>query len=222
MKSKKVKNKAKEKVDYKAKEKLKYICVYGIINSNIEVNMEGLKNEPIEKIKFRDVWVLTSPYPNLHPLIEDKEVMQYAEILKKIVEKTTVIPMSFGTVFKDQEILEGVLSKSYDLLKSTFIIIDNKIELGIKVLKKPDEDANEKLIPEILEPLKKLSIKSLEGDKFSDRLLLNYSFLVEKSRFSEFSEKIAELEMSNKDLKFVYTGPWPPYSFVNIKIAGGS
>ena len=73
---------------------------------------------------------------------------------------------------------------------------------------------------EILESLNKLSVKSAKGDNFSDRLLLNHSFLVEKNKFSKFSNEIAKLEEKHKDLKFVYTGPWPPYSFVNIKISG--
>lgn len=200
-----------------------YIYVYGLIDKDINTGIKGLKNKTIEKIKFKDIWVLTSPYPNLRPMVKEDEAMQHAEILKKIAKRTTIIPMSFGTVFKDQEILEAVLEKSYPIIKSTLEDIRGKIELGVKVLKNPDsDDTYDKLASEILESLNKLSVKSVQGDRFSERLLLNYSFLVEKSRFSEFSEKIGELEMNNKDLKFVYTGPWPPYSFINIKIAGGS
>lgn len=200
-----------------------YIYVYGLIDKDINTGIKGLKNKTIEKIKFKDIWVLTSPYPNLRPMVKEDEAMQHAEILKKIAKRTTIIPMSFGTVFKDQEILEAVLEKSYPIIKSTLEDIRGKIELGVKVLKNQNsDDTYDKLASEILESLNKLSVKSVQGDRFSERLLLNHSFLVEKSRFSEFSEKIGELEMNNKDLKFVYTGPWPPYSFINIKIAGGS
>lgn len=200
-----------------------YIYVYGLIDKDINRGIKGLKNKTIEKVKFKDIWVLTSPYPNLHPMVKEDEVMYHANILKKIAKRTAVIPMSFGTVFKNQEILEAVLEKSYYVIKDTLEGIRGKIELGVKVLKNPDsDDTYDKLASEILESLNKLSVKSVQGDRFSERLLLNHSFLVEKSRFSEFSEKIGELEMNNKDLKFVYTGPWPPYSFINIKIAGGS
>lgn len=198
-----------------------YIYVYGLIDKDINRGIKGLRNKTIEKIKFKDIWVLTSPYPNLHPMVKEDEVMYHANILKKIAKRTAVIPMSFGTVFKNQEILEAVLEKSYYVIKDTLEGIRGKIELGVKVLKNQNsDDTYDKLASEILEPLNKLSVKSVQGDRFSERLLLNHSFLVEKSRFSEFSEKIGELEMNNKDLKFVYTGPWPPYSFINIKIAG--
>lgn len=200
----------------------KYLYVYGIINNqHIELDIKGLEDKPIEKINFEDICVLTSLYPNLHPILKEEWALQHADTLKKIAEKTTVVPLSFGAVFKDQEILERVLSKSYQAIKNTLRLIENKIELGVKVIKNQADDLPEELVQEILEPLNKLSIKSVNGDNFSDRLLLNYAFLVEKNKLSQFSEEIANLEKKYQDLKFVYTGPWPPYSFVNIRIAGG-
>ena len=207
-------------------EKYQYIYVYGIVNTkNIKLDIKGLKNKPINKINFKDISALTSSYPTLKPVLKEDEAMQHADILKKIAEKTTVIPTSFGTVFKDQEILEIILSKSYQAIKQTLALIDSKIELGLKVVRNQLDDIklddiNDGVVLEILEPLNKLSVKGIKGDNFSDRLLLNHSFLVDKNKFSQFSNKIAKLEGKHKDLKFIYTGPWPPYSFVNIKISG--
>jgi len=196
-----------------------YIYVYGIINNkDLKLDIKGLKNKPIKKIDFRDISALTSSYPALYPVLKEDEAMQHADILKEIAEKITVVPMSFGTVFKDQELLETVLSKSYQAVKQTLVLIDAKIELGVKIIKNQLDDIGEGVALEILESLNKLSIKSVKGDNFSDRLLLNQSFLVEKNKFSQFSDKISELENKHKDLKFLYTGPWPPYSFVNINI----
>ncbi len=207
-------------------EKKEYLYVYGIINhKNTQFKFKGLKNKPLQKINFQDIAVLTSSYPNLRPVLKEEEAMQHAEILKKIAQKTTIIPMSFGAVFKNQEILEVVLSKSYPVIKKTLELIKDKIELGVKVVKKPLEenkleDQPDERVKEILEALNKLSEESKEGDKFSERLLLNYSFLVEKKKFSQFSNKIGKLENKHQNLKFIYTGPWPPYSFVNINIKG--
>ncbi|MEW5896487.1 MAG: GvpL/GvpF family gas vesicle protein [Nanoarchaeota archaeon] len=222
-KTEKVKEVIKEhKTKEEAKEKAKYLYVYGIIGKqNFDLEMKGLRNEPIKKIDFQDIGVLVSDYPVLHPAVEEKEALLHAEILNKLAQKITIVPMAFGTVFKDQEILENVLTKSQQTAKAALKLIENKIELGVKVVKKGLEDEPDGLAKEILEPLSKLAVKTTQGDKFSERLLLNNSFLVEKEKFSEFSEKIGELEEKNPELKFLYTGPWPPYSFVNIKIAGG-
>lgn len=211
------KKKQKELAAEKTKEK--YLYVYSIINrGGFKLDIKGLENQPIQKLDFQDISALISPYSNLHPVAEESEVMHHAEILNKLTLKTAIIPMAFGTVFKEQEILERVLTKAYPVIKKTLGIIKGKIELGVKVIKKESEDVPVETSKKILEKLNKLSVKSVQGDRFSDRLLLNHFFLVDKNKFSPFSNTIAELEREYPDLKFLYTGPWPAYSFVNINI----
>ena len=198
----------------------KYFYVYGITNNkNMELNFNGLKDQSIQTLEINDLTVLFSFYPTLHPLVEEKEALLHAEIVNKLAGKITIIPLAFGTVFKDQEILKTVLMSSYPQVKKTLELIKDKLELGIKVIKK--EHAPAEVKQEIMEELNKLSVKSITGDKFSERLLLNNSFLVEKNRFAQFSDKVGELEQKYPDLKFLYTGPWPAYSFVNINIKAG-
>lgn len=200
----------------------KFLYVYGITNNrNIKLNFNGLNDQPIRKLDINDITVLFSFYPTLHPMVEEKKALFHAEILNKLAGKITIIPMAFGTVFKDKEILKTVLTKSYPEVKKTLELIKNKIELGIKVVKKESEEISKEVSKEILEELNKLSVKSVSGDKFSDRLLLNLSFLAEKNKFAQFSDKIGELEQKHQNLKFIYTGPWPAYSFVNINIKVG-
>jgi len=203
------------------KQQFKYLYLYGIVNKeNAKLNIVGLKNKPIEKINFKDISALTSSYPNLNPPLNEEEAVQHANILKRIAKKTAIVPTSFGTVFKDEGILETILSTSYHAVKQTLALIEGKIELGLKVIRKESDYLPNGAAQEILNPLEKLSVKSAKGDNFSDRLLLNHSFLVEKNNFSKFSNEIAKLEKNYKNLKFLYTGPWPPYSFVNINIKG--
>lgn len=234
----KVSVKLQNKREETEKQQFKYIYLYGIINKkNAKLNIRGLKNKPIEEINFKDVSALTSSYSILNPKLNDEEAVQHADILKEIAKKTTVVPTSFGTVFKDDEILETILSSSYLAIKQTLALIEGKIELGVKVIKQKESEipmdlknksgsnnqsgeAPNGTALEILGSLDKLSVKSAKGDNFSDRLLLNHSFLVEKNQFSKFSNEIAKLEKKHKDLRFLYTGPWPPYSFVNINIKG--
>ena len=224
MKTKKGNNNKKEQKEIiEELPKEKYLYVYGIINrGSFKLGMKGLKGQPIQTIDLGDISILVSFYPNLYPVVEENEAMYYAEILNKLARKITIIPMAFGTVFKTQEMLETILSKTYPSIKKTLGLIKDKIELGVKVVKNCDGDVFEEAKQKILEELNKLCIESRSGDKFSDRLVLNQSFLVNKNKFSPFSNKIAELEQVYPGLKFIYTGPWPAYSFVsiNIKVQG--
>lgn len=184
-------------------------------------NFNGLREKPITIIPYEDIGVLASKYPFLNPILDEKEAMKHADILKKIAKKITIIPMAFGNVFKDEKILELILKKSYDAIKESLEKIKNKIELGVKVIKNNEEITDEdKIKTEIFDSLNALSVKNVRGENFSERLLLSYSFLVEQNNFSKFSNAIANLEKKYKQFKFNYTGPWPPYSFVNIHIGG--
>jgi hypothetical protein len=52
-----------------------------------------------------------------------------------------------------------------------------------------------------------------------DNMILNVAFLVERAREAEFDTAVSDLSSRNADLlSFKYTGPWPPYNFVNIKL----
>jgi len=189
----------------------------------LKFNFNGLKEKSITIIPYKDIGVLISKYPFLNPILNEKEAMEHADILKKIAKKTTIVPMAFGNVFRDKELLELILKKSYDVIRETLEQIRNKIELGVKVIKSNEDNITmdeDKITAEILNSLNNLSVKNVKGENFSERLLLNHSFLVEKNNFSKFSNAIAKLEKKYKQLKFNYTGPWPPYSFVDIHIRG--
>jgi hypothetical protein len=56
------------------------------------------------------------------------------------------------------------------------------------------------------------------GDRFSERIALNASFLVKKGDYDVFSGKIDEFTKACPDLKVLYSGPWAPYNFVRLKI----
>ena len=207
---------------YATEQSSRYLYVYGIIQlkGKMKLGFAGLKKKPLTTVQYMDVAAVISTYPILNPLVNEDEAMRHADVLKKLANKTTVIPMAFGAVFKDEATLKTVLEKTYAAIKECLELISGKIELGVKVVKKDLSSDYDGQAAEILKPLKSLCVKDSKADNFSDRLLLNYSFLVERANFSRFSNEIAKLEKRHKKLKFIYTGPWPPYSFVNISIRG--
>ena len=50
-------------------------------------------------------------------------------------------------------------------------------------------------------------------------MILNAAFLVDRKDEKSFDEKVKAISLQYEDLlSFKYTGPWPPYNFVNIKL----
>jgi hypothetical protein len=50
-------------------------------------------------------------------------------------------------------------------------------------------------------------------------MILNAAFLVDRKAEKPFDERVKAISRQYEDLlTFKYTGPWPPYNFVNIKL----
>jgi hypothetical protein len=67
--------------------------------------------------------------------------------------------------------------------------------------------------------LKELSYDAKVNDPMGVKNLLNASFLIEKSRESEFQEQVYKLDSEFKGkVNFKYVGPLPPYNFVDLRL----
>jgi hypothetical protein len=51
-----------------------------------------------------------------------------------------------------------------------------------------------------------------------DKMIMNAAFLVQREHEPAFDRRIKEIALRYDKLTFRYTGPWPPYNFVNIRL----
>ena len=67
--------------------------------------------------------------------------------------------------------------------------------------------------------LKELSYQAKMNNPVGLKNLLNASFLIEKSRESEFKEQVYKLDAKFQGkVNFKYVGPMPPYNFVDLRL----
>lgn len=72
----------------------------------------------------------------------------------------------------------------------------------------------QEIIEDIHRPLKKLSSLSKFKKMATKRIILDAAYLVEKEKKEAFIQRFKELKERRQDLKFLLTGPWPPYNFI--------
>jgi hypothetical protein len=174
----------------------------------------------------------------------------------------TVIPMSFGTVFRSQEDVCELLRSTYQAFVDVLEKMRGKIEFGLKVLWDRDkviatierdndeirrlkdeitrnaqsstyfarmqlgrlieaalEDSGNRFVADIHESLKTVAVASRSNKPIGDRMIMNAAFLVDREREKDFDEKVKDVSRHYEELlTFKYTGPWPPYNFVHIKL----
>src|SRR3954453_9473438 len=80
------------------------------------------------------------------------------------------------------------------------------------------QESSEKLVSEIFDTLGAVSVASRTNKPIGDKMILNAAFLVARDREADFDAKVKEIDARYENLILKYTGPWPPYNFVNIRL----
>ncbi len=211
-------------------------------------------------INFKDMAAVISDIP-LAPLDSTREnVLAHERVNETVMREHTVIPMSFGTIFKTREDIVELLRSAYDAFADVLSKMQDKLEFGLKVLwdrdeivraiETEDEDIHrlkteissqkgstyfarmqygrlidgalqqrsERYVAEFLQRLRDVSVASRVNRAIGDKMIMNAAFLVQRDQEPAFDKRIKEIASRFDKLTFKYTGPWPPYNFVNIRL----
>jgi len=214
--------KAEEEKERRMEEAKYFYCIIPF-SKDMSFGDIGMNNSEVYTIPYRDVVAVVSDSPMEDCELTEDNTRGHEAVLRKVMEEHTVVPVEFGTTIKNERILRRLLMEAYNLARECLRLMDNKVELGLKAVLNEDivfvdPEKREECVSDILASLKTTAKQAVTGDLFSDRLILNVSFLVNKEDIDAFSEKVAQLQEKYPMLKLLYSGPWAPYNFVYIKI----
>jgi hypothetical protein len=93
-----------------------------------------------------------------------------------------------------------------------------RMQLG-RLIETALTDQADAYIREVYSLLRDTAVASRANKPIGDRMIMNAAFLIERTREAEFDQKVKEIASKYEDkLSFRYTGPWPPYNFVHIRL----
>jgi len=214
--------------------------------------------------------VYTVHYKNLAAVVSDaplevldstrENVLAHERVNETVMHEHTVIPMSFGTIFKTREDIVELLRSAAEAFGDVLNKMQNKLEFGLKVLwdrdqavrevEHEDEDISrlkkeisgqkgptyfarmqygrlidsalqsrsERYVADILDQLRDVSVASRINKPIGDKMIMNAAFLIARDQEAAFDAKVKFIAARFDKLTFKYTGPWPPYNFVNIRL----
>jgi hypothetical protein len=238
--------------------------VYCIIRSSefLRFGPLGLGVEPsdVHTINYRDLAAVVSDTPMGIQDATRENVLAHQRVNETVMREHTVIPMSFGTVFKTRDDIIELLKSAYDAFADVLTKMQNKLEFGLKVLwdrdqivkdiENDDEDVrrlkneissqkgstyfarmqygrlidaalqsrSERYVADIFSGLRDVAVASRSNKPIGDKMILNAAFLVSRDKEPAFDARVKEIGGRYDKLTFNYTGPWPPYNFVNIRL----
>jgi hypothetical protein len=214
--------------------------------------------------------VYTVHYKNLAAVVSDaplevldstrENVLAHERVNETVMREHTVIPMSFGTIFKTRDDIVELLRSAEEAFGDVLNKMQNKLEFGLKVLwdrdqairevEAEDEDIgrlrkeissqkgptyfarmqygrlvdaalqsrSERYLADILELLRDVSVASRINKPIGDKMIMNAAFLISRDQEVAFDSRVKSIASRFDKLTFKYTGPWPPYNFVNIRL----
>jgi hypothetical protein len=238
--------------------------VYCIIKSDrpLYFGPLGLGPEPsdVHTVIYRDLAAVVSGTPMVVQDPTRENVLAHQRVNETVMREHTVIPMSFGTVFKTADDIVELLRSAYEAFSDVLNKMQDKFEFGLKVLwdrdqivrdiEQRDEDIrrlkeeissqagstyfarmqygrlidqalqtrSERYVLELFEALRDVCVASRSNKPIGDRMILNAAFLVARDMEQAFDARVREIGTRYDKLTFKYTGPWPPYNFVNIRL----
>lgn len=204
---------------------MSYRYVYGVVRSDDAVAFEtdavGGADE-VYPIDHNRLAAVVSDVDTTDPERTDENATRHDDVLREYMQYDggrTVVPMQFGMVFENDRALKNVLRGGRPAFRHALDDVEGSVELGLKVVRDEDETIDPDDVREAVESeLAALVADSVANRLFSDRLVLNRSYLVDRADREAFDEAVAGLEDAYDDLTFRYTGPFAPYSFVDIQI----
>ncbi len=238
--------------------------VYCIIRTSefLRFGPIGIGAEPsdVQTVNYKDLAAVVSDIPMgvLDPTRE--HVLAHQRVNETVMREHTVLPMSFGTVFKTREDILELLRSAYDAFGDVLTKMQNKFEFGLKVLwdreqvlkEIEDEDESvrrlkgeianqkgstyfarmqygrmvdqalsqrsERYVSEIFGGLRDVAVASRANKPIGDKMIMNAAFLISRDKENAFDGRVKDIGARYDNLTFKYTGPWPPYNFVNIRL----
>jgi len=181
----------------------------------------ALAHEEVISEVMKSTTVVPMSFGNVFNSEEDIKVLlesvydEIKDVLKKVAGK---IELGVKAFWDYDEIMKEIKAENQELANLEQADYQFQMRIGQEVAQLVDEK-KAYYITEIIEPLNELAIASKENRTVGDRMILNAAFLIERDVEEEFDVKVNEIYERFKDeLKFKYTGPWPPYNFINIKL----
>ncbi|WP_440955504.1 GvpL/GvpF family gas vesicle protein [Methanosarcina sp. Mfa9] len=182
----------------------------------------GFGGKEVYTLAYRDLFAVVSEAPlKEYNMDNEEEIEIHQNVVNTIMREKAVIPVAYGMVFKNRKLVLASMKVAYKAVKKALKIVDDKVELGIKLIVPPGEkdlEASDLCVKEFEEMLGEIVSDSKQLKLFSNRLLMNTAYLVERKKMEVFSDMVEELSRKYESFKVHYSGPWPAYNFVDIRI----
>lgn len=176
------------------------------------------RNPTLQRVRFRDVEAVVRPTAFELPSDHAVASAEHQQTLESLIKRNTVLPAPVGVVFKSKRSLIRLLQDEYLIIDEGLSLLDGNYELRLHISANAvgeHEDALEDEAMRVYAELRRFAKAAVPFKKLEGKLA-SAAFLVERTGWGDFMERVEDFAEHHKDLTFHVTGPWPAYDFVRI------
>jgi hypothetical protein len=194
----------------------------------------GLAQAALEAIPDGRLLAVVSRHEQLPEEPALDALWAHERVIEALMAERAVLPMRFGTRFRDDGAVRAALAEREQQLLDAFDRVRGRVELAVRVMEPAAAGTAARAVPAaatgreyvnarlrtrrsvatLHEPLAALAVDARRWPELAPGELLRASYLVEQPAVAEFRSTLERLQREHPEAALLCTGPWPAYSFM--------
>jgi hypothetical protein len=177
-----------------------------------------------------------------------ENALDHAAVVRSVLDRTTPLPFRFGTLVTEQQLrsyisarkpalqtrfahVRGCVEMSVKVIRELSDEIKTQVRDEITTGTSFLEEKRREILGSEQKTAEAREIETWLHEQVgglirdeqvtirpSEKLVLAAAHLVERDKIGQYKEKTAAARKNRPELHFLFSGPWPPYSFANIEL----
>ncbi len=213
-----------------------------------DATTRGISGGAVRSLQIDELAVLVTDFNADTVAVTRENALDHAAVVRSVLDRTTPLPFRFGTLVTEQQLRSYISARKPALQTRFAHVrgcVEMSVKIIREV---SDEDKTEvrdeitsgtSFLEEKRRELLGTKQKTIEASKIetwlreqvdglvrdeqvtmrpSEKLVLAAAHLVERDKIPQYREKMTVARKNRRELHFLFSGPWPPYSFANIEL----
>jgi Gas vesicle synthesis protein GvpL/GvpF len=212
------------------------IYLYALTEPSADVPAgTGFDDAPLQMTRSAHVAALYSTHRSIERRPQPDALVRHEQVVEAAMRQGPTLPARFGTTFVSDDALRAAVDRAGDRLGSQLQRVRGCVELAVRVGFHLDPDPAPRdgrgylearlaerreldaVFADSLAPLARLAVRTRRSERRSDGSFVRASYLVHDDLVERFAGEVRRLADRHPDLWLSCTGPWPPYSFVELE-----
>jgi Gas vesicle synthesis protein GvpL/GvpF len=202
----------------------------------------------VRLIKMDELGILASDSESDAVPVTRDNALAHAAVVRGVLDRTTPLPFRFGTLVTEQQLSSYISARKPALLTKLAHVrgcVEMSVKIIWQLPTDDDEeqpttqgtgatflaakrreilgDERRSAQASAISAWLRETVTGLIRDEQVDvrpaeKLVLSAAHLVERAVITKYRESMAAARLARPELHFLWSGPWPPYSFANIEL----